>query len=373
MKDEKKKKNVKKNEVAKVEKKSIKKDDVTKIEDSKKVVTKKKKKKKVSILTILCVLADLVALSLFFIVYGPFDNFKNWWITTALETGHHKYFANVLYSDFEIERVAKESVIVETSDDTNTSEITFDNTDTNNYESAYEEQILKRDKDAIYKLITIDEKDYNGYMVVIYDPARISLYTSSKINSGGQGMLQMAKEAKAKVAINASGFSRSGGALIPHGTVIKNGKIASVGRRNTHGGGLIGFTKNHVLMLSSGSAESAIKKGMYNAMTFGPFLIVNGKATNAKGNGADANRTAIAQRKDGIVLFLVIDGRGANGSKGISYQEMITLFQKYNAYNAANLDGGGSSILVINNKIVNNPRGYGYAGDRYLPNAWIVR
>ncbi len=361
-----KKKSGKKNDATKVEKKNIKKDDVTKIEDS-------KKKKKVSILTILCALADFVALTLFFVVYGPFDNFKNWWITTALETGHHKYFANVLYSDAEIERIAKESVIVETSDDTNTSEITFDNTDTNNYESAYEEQILKRDKDAIYKLITIDEKDYNGYMVVIYDPARISLYTSSKIKSGGQGMLQMAKEAKAKVAINASGFSHVGSALIPHGTVIKNGKIASVGRRNTHGGGLIGFTKNHVLMLSSGSAESAIKKGMYNAMTFGPFLIVNGKATNAKGNGADANRTAIAQRKDGIVLFLVIDGRGANGSKGISYQEMITLFQKYNAYNAANLDGGGSSILVIDNKIVNNPRGYGYAGDRYLPNAWIVR
>lgn len=51
---------------------------------------------------------------------------------------------------------------------------------------------------------------------------------------------------------------------------------------------------------------------------------------------------------------------------------MITLFERYGAYNAANLDGGGSSSLVINNKLINNPRGFGYTGARYLPNAWIL-
>ena len=51
---------------------------------------------------------------------------------------------------------------------------------------------------------------------------------------------------------------------------------------------------------------------------------------------------------------------------------MITLFERYGAYNAANLDGGGSSSLVINNKLINNPHGFGYTGARYLPNAWIL-
>ena len=114
---------------------------------------------------------------------------------------------------------------------------------------------------------------------------------------------------------------------------------------------------------------------MVDAVEFGPFLIVNGIPSEVSGNGGwgYANRTAIGQRKDGIVLFLVIDGRGANGSNGISIADMISLFEKYGAYNAANLDGGGSSTLTINNNLINDPRGYNYTGQRYLPNAWMLR
>ena len=52
---------------------------------------------------------------------------------------------------------------------------------------------------------------------------------------------------------------------------------------------------------------------------------------------------------------------------------MISLFEKYGAYNAANLDGGGSSTLTINNVLINNPRGFNYTGQRYLPNAWMLK
>ena len=52
---------------------------------------------------------------------------------------------------------------------------------------------------------------------------------------------------------------------------------------------------------------------------------------------------------------------------------MINIFKRYKAHNAANLDGGGSSTLVINGEVVNNPKGYGYEGGRYLINSWIVK
>ncbi len=330
---------------------------------------KKKKKKKISFFTILCVIADLCVVLFFLLVYGPVGNFKQWWITTALETGHHKYFANVLYTDSEIEKVYQDNLVDEVDEDTDVDAITFDNSEKTNYESEYERQILERDKDNdLYKLIEIDEKDYKGYLVAVYDASRISLSPNYKHNF----LPDIAKANKAKVAINAGGFTNTN--MIPKGTVIRNGKVYSVGSRNTHGGGFIGFTKDNVLMLTTSSAEKAIKNGMRDAVQFGPFLIVNGKSAKINGSGnTDANRTAIGQRKDGIVLLLVIDGRGANGSKGISYKEMIALFERYKAYNAANLDGGGSSTLVINGKIVNNPRGYGYSGDRYLPNGWIVK
>ena len=82
--------------------------------------------------------------------------------------------------------------------------------------------------------------------------------------------------------------------------------------------------------------------------------------------------------EDGIVLFVVIDGRSSK-SVGISMAELTELFVRYKAYNAANLDGGGSSALWArknptdsSGSLVNKPVGYGYSGERYLPNAWMV-
>lgn len=336
----------------------------------------KKKKKKIKVLTIICLVLDILIVSALIVFYSPLTGFKDWFITNALASGHHKYFANVLYSKNTIRLVMANNTVIESMDNTDVSAITFDNSEKTTYESIYEEQILKRDEgNDLYKIIEINEKDYSGYLVAIYDASRVSLATSKKINAGGQFVSEIAKDYNAKIAINASGFSYSGSRIIPTGTVIQNGKVESVGGRNWHGGGLIGFTKDNILMLTTDSAEKAIKKGMKTAMTWGPFLIVNGEPAKVKGNGGwgIANRTAIAQRKDGIVLFLVIDGRGANESDGISIADMIPLLQKYGAYNAANLDGGGSSVLVENGKVINKPRGYGYTGERYVPNAWIVK
>jgi exopolysaccharide biosynthesis protein len=330
--------------------------------------------KKSKITTILCIFSNLFIFVILFIVYGPIPKFRNWFITTSLASGNHKWFAKVLYSDDTIKKTMMANKTNEVNEDTDVNSITFV-TDKESYDSIYEKQILEHEDDAVYKVIRIKENDYSGYLVAIYDSSRINLVTSSNIEHGGQTMESIARENEAIVAINASGFARKDGALIPTGTVIQDGKVVSVGGKNTHGGGLIGFTKNNVLMLTTDSAENAIKKGMDRGMTFGPFLIVNGVASDVKGNGGFgvANRTAIAQRKDGIVLFLIIDGRGADGSNGITIADMIPLLERYGAYNAANLDGGGSSTLVIEDELINNPRGYSYTGERYLPNAWIVK
>jgi len=61
---------------------------------------------------------------------------------------------------------------------------------------------------------------------------------------------------------------------------------------------------------------------------------------------------AIAQRKDGIVLFLVTEGVH---SKGPTIYEVAETLKKYGAYTAGNLDGGASSSLVVNGKMINHP------------------
>lgn len=325
--------------------------------------------------TIIISIIDIIGIIVLFVIYGPIPTFRNWFITTALATGNHQYFANVLYSDKTILNTLKNNSIIEGNNNTDASLIGKPEGPKENYDSIYEQQILERDENALYKLIEIDENDYSGYMVAIYDASHVELVTSKYIKLGGQKLSNFSDSENAQVAINASGFSINNKELIPTGTVIQDGKILSVGAPNRHGGGLIGFNKDHVLVLTTDSAEEAIKDGMVDAVEFGPFLIVNGISAEVSGNGGwgYANRTAIAQRKDGIVLFLVIDGRGANGSNGISIADMISLFEKYGAYNAANLDGGGSSTLTINGELINDPRGFGYTGERYLPNAWMVK
>lgn len=329
---------------------------------------------KIKKLTIIIGLFDIIIIIALFVIYGPFHQFRNWFVTTSLATGNHKYFANILYSDKNILDALKDNTLSELNENTVASDIIFDNSLKDNYESIYEEQILNRDENALYKLIEIDEKNYSGYLVAIYDASKIELVTSKYVDLGGQILSDFSKDENAVVAINASGFSINEKKIIPTGTVIENGKIKSIGAVNKHGGGLIGFNKDNVLVLTTESAEEAIKNGMEDAVTFGPFLIINGQSTKVSGNGGwgYANRTAIGQRKDGIVLFLVIDGRGANNSDGISIADMISIFERYGAYNAANLDGGGSSTLTINGNLINDPRGYNYTGQRYIPNAWML-
>lgn len=335
------------------------------------------KKKKITKMNIVFVILDFLALACIFLAYGPISYFRNMLVTTAMSTMTHHYLAKTIYSEKMIADVLSKNYIAESGSSTNVGDITFNNEDNGNYESIYEEQILKRDPDNdLYKVIPIDENGYKGYMVVIYDPSRVSLGISSKLANGGQMLPNMAIDHGAIVAINASGQYNTGGYSIKAtGTTIKDGQIYSVGGDTGWGGGLIGFTYDNVLVLTKEDAMTAIENGMRDAVEFGPFLIVNGEASTIVGNGGYgiANRTAIAQRKDGIVLFLVIDGRIPGYSIGIDMAGMIDIFKRYKAHNAANLDGGGSSTLVINGELINNPQGYGYEGGRYLPNGWMLK
>ena len=104
------------------------------------------------------------------------------------------------------------------------------------------------------------------------------------------------------------------------------------------------------------------------------ILIINGEPSKILGNGGwgTAPRTAIGQRKDGIVLMLVIDGRRAT-KPGADMNDLIEIMQRYGAYNAVNLDGGTSSAMVEGDKIVNDPiDSAGAHRTRYIATGFIV-
>ncbi len=313
-----------------------------------------------------------------FLLYGPIDTFRNFWITTAMTTMNHQYLAKWFYSDEYIDKVLSKNLVIEVDEMTDTSAIKFKKYTTSIYKNEYDKEILtKNPNNDLYKVIEVSGSSYKGFLVVIYDPSRIHIATTKYLGSRGENILTVSERENAIIAMNAGGFYdpdwNSNGA-IPHGTVISNGNIVSEYEDARVGGGFIGFNKENKLVLGKMSSAEAINHGIRDAVEFGPFLMINGKRSFVKGNGGwgIAPRTAIGQRQDGIVLFLVINGR-IPSSIGADMVDLCDILEKYGAYNAANLDGGSSSELVINNEIINTPVAGGAYGLRDMPTFWIVK
>lgn len=347
--------------------------------------SKKKLKINLKVKRILLLLFSIGIIGLscgMFLLYGPYSKFRNFLITTAMTTMSHQYLAQWFYSDDYIAEVMANNYMIEIDEDSNPDLIDID--DFNNdgkYDSKYEKDLFEGvDEDTIYKKIKVKGTGYDGYIIAIYKPEKVKLAVSSKLGTEGQTVKTMAKNNKALITMNGGGFfdpTWSGNGAIPHGTVIKDGRVIYDYQDAQVGGGFIGFTKDNKLVLGRMTKEQALAKGMRDAIEFGPFLIVNGKASFAKGDGGwgVAPRSAIGQRADGIVLFAVINGR--NYSKGILGIDMVgltELMQNYGAVNAANLDGGTSSALLEGQELINNPiSSTGAQGVlRRIPTAWIV-
>lgn len=339
----------------------------------------KKGKGKIVFLKVILILFVIGAVSGLTLLYGPWHGFRDWLITTAMTTLSHQWMATIFYSDATIQEVLDNNTVIETGEDTNTEDVEIVAViDKIEYENEYEEAILtKEEGNDLYKVIEITGKGYTGHLVAIYDPSKISVCSTKYLGSKGQYLVDMAKQNNAVVAINGGGFvdpnyNSLGG--VPQGIVIKNGNIIS-NRSYKKTGGIIGFTDENKLILGKMTAKEALNKGVRDAVTFGPFLIVNGKPSFIKGNGGwgTAPRSAIGQRKDGIVLFLVIDGRMI-GRPGADMVDLTEIMQNYGAYNAANLDGGTSCGLVVEGKLINDPiNGNGKHKTRWIATGFIVK
>ncbi|WP_302489569.1 phosphodiester glycosidase family protein [uncultured Mitsuokella sp.] len=94
----------------------------------------------------------------------------------------------------------------------------------------------------------------------------------------------------------------------------------------------------------------------------GPRLVANGRVNvtaDEEEFPADirigrAPRSAVGITKDGKYLLAVVDGRQSH-SVGLTLTDWARLLVKFGARDALNLDGGGSSDLVINGEVQNSP------------------
>ena len=109
-----------------------------------------------------------------------------------------------------------------------------------------------------------------------------------------------------------------------------------------------------------------------------PQLIKNGKIEitweQEKSNKSFVEtkhpRTAVAKLKDGKFLMVTVDGRQPNFSVGMNLQELAEFLLELGAVDAMNLDGGGSTTMFLDGKIVNKPSDK--EGERKVSDAILV-
>lgn len=309
--------------------------------------------------TIIFIILDVLAIGCFILFYGPYEEFRNIIVNTAMVTKTHQYIAYTFYSEEKVNEIMSLNNFIPIDEDINLDDIVIDTSEKDTYDNEYDEAILKRENgNNDFKYLQIKVGKYNAHLVAIYDPSRVTLISSKSFGTGGgqETVLNMCKRYNGLVCINGGGFKDPDGwgSDIPLGYVIKDGEI--IWSESNTKQNIIGLTYENKLLLVNSTGEEALEMGMRDGLQFGPFLIVNGETIkyNSSVGGYDrAARVAIAQRKDGVILFLATEGTHGNGP---NMKEVIDTLLLYGAYNAANLDGGTSSQMVINNKLVNNPK-----------------
>lgn len=298
-----------------------------------------------------------------FIVYKS-NNVKTIDIVTLslLETSAAYFIPGLFLPDDEISRIMEENAVKITLEKTNTSLVEVNQENTS--------------KDI--ELIEVSGATFKGRMLVIPDPSRVYLATPTwgfEHENGGMTVVDMVARDNAIAGINAGGFKDTkgtGNGSIPTGYVIQDGEITYGSSKTVDC--VTGFDENNTLIVGRMSCKEALDAGIVNGFCFNlndvGSLIINGNPVDISGSGSGLNpRTAIGQKADGTIILLSIDGRQAH-SLGAVYSDLIQIFLDNDVINAANLDGGSSSIMIYESETVSVSSSL--YGDRRLPTAILV-
>lgn len=154
------------------------------------------------------------------------------------------------------------------------------------------------------------------------------------------------------------------------GIVIRNGVIY---RDEPAREGLAFFLDGTVEVYdeTTTTADELLAAGVWNTVSFGPAIVEEGEVvegidevevdTNVGNHSiqGDQPRTAVGVIDANHFVFVVVDGRSPGYSAGVTLPELADIMLGLGAQTAYNLDGGGSSTMVFNGELVNNPLGKG--------------
>lgn len=303
---------------------------------------------------ILLVFIFTAVTSPFVVLFGPFSNLKRTVVGAILQSRHPQY-VTWLFSPDELKHILGSVGTVKSQD-------LFK---------------FKAKEDDSLTLHKIESSRYVGFILEIPDPRRIQVATAQNIEEKGDTTSNIAKANGAVAAINAGGFydpNGTGTGRLPYGFILRDGDyILGKDVGPDEDVDFVGFSKSGNLIAGNYNKSQLKEMGAVEGITFGPPLIVDGKKMITEGDGGwgVGPRTAIGQKKDGTVLFLVVDGRQPGYSLGATLRDVQDILYDQGCYIAANLDGGSSSTLFYNGSVVNKPADL--LGERMIPTTFIVK
>ncbi len=382
-------------------------------------VKKKKGSLKKRLITFFCVIAFLVG-SYFFLVYTniPFiKNLRDAYIETAMSTMTHQWLAewffpqsvidevmsrmheaedkqvgieskwkddpiekanNDFYAMFdELDKSALEAYLAEHPENKRASLLDLDineagiNDDGTTLTTKQGDQVLAISGKHKLMLVRVKGSGYQGVLAILKDAKDLRCCPAQYLGSIGEVLESIVPRNNGVLGINGSGFSDWKG--VGNGGKLKGYAMCSgveYGKHFTDSRKRLELRDDNKIYIVDSKTETT--PGTRDAVEFRPALIIDGVplVDELSGFMSIQPRCVVGQSKDGDVLMLVIEGRLVGRSLGIGLPECTKIMQRYDAYQAMNMDGGTSAVMWYDGEYVtkcSNPA----ITCRYLPDAWI--
>lgn len=257
------------------------------------------------------------------------------------------------------------TVVTETNSETESgteSTAAFDTEEKNEIDS--DTEAVASETAYIDENIQITITEYREYDTSIYVADIILsspeyLQTAFAQNAYGRNVTEktseIAESAGAILAINGDYYGAQ-----EDGCVFRNGVLY----RNTSSSGqedLVIYEDGSFAIINETdvTGEELLADGAQQVLSFGPALIENGTVVVSENDEVGKAKTSNPRTAIGIVdnlhyMFVVSDGR-TDENAGLSLLQLSEFMKEFGVTTAYNLDGGGSSTMYFNGKVINNP------------------
>ena len=376
----------------------------TAVEDEE-AAKKKKKKRLIKAIVIPSSIVAFLTACYLVLVFSSIPFIAYWrtiWIETAMTTGTKQWLATAFFPESVINEVMKDFTTKtdvvgggdalkpkdETTgepDETTNPEDPEKNEPEGPADPLNQNNLNVGDKDYAGNTVLVNDKEegiviseiignnFRGQIMLIDDPERVFIGTTVFKGDEGLRILDMMSVYGAVAGTNASGFRDPGGEGMGGevaGLTMSNGE--TWGKYNPNRSSMVLTTDNKLVVGNVGGnwEDYNIRDGMQ----FYPVLIADGvrQVSGSSGYGLQP-RTAVGQREDGVICFLVIDGRQPTWSMGCTVGDMADILEAYGIINAACCDGGASSALAYGGELTTKNCSQNPSIGRLLPNAFLVR